>query len=157
VLVRWLVLALVLPAFLVAGCGGSSDDDSTTSAIKGGPTRGIARTWTGNLRQAGLPPFRIAVLIRADGSGLVAYTGIDCAGKWSLDSAKAPIFTFTETIERGKGGKCKGRGTVHLVHRASTLRYRFQGGGVTSSGLLVPAGPQDLASVFLKTGVEPPD
>jgi hypothetical protein len=151
-----LLIAMFALAALLIGCGGSKDDDGTTSTIKGGPAEEIAGTWTGNLSQSGLAPFRIAVVIGADGSGEVAYTGIDCAGTWDLDSGEAPSYVFTETIERGKGGKCKGTGTVHLRHAGSTLRYRFDGGGVTSAGLLVPANPRDLASVFSEAGVEQP-
>src|SRR3954467_10326789 len=115
---------VALPALLI-GCEGSNDDDGTTSAIENSPAEEIAGTWTGNLSQSGLAPFRIAVVIRADGSGEGAYPGIDCAGKWAVEGGVAPSYVFVETIERGKGGECKGTGTVHLRHAGSTLRYRF--------------------------------
>jgi hypothetical protein len=155
VLVRRLMLLLAVPVLLVAGCGGSSDNAATsTSAIKLGPTPEIGGPWAGKLTQAGIAPFRIAVVINDDGTGLVAYTGIDCAGHWSLDSGEAPSYVFTEEITEGRGGECKGTGTVHLTHTApGKLSYRFEGGGVTSSGLLAPASMRALIAIFGQAGV----
>jgi hypothetical protein len=159
VLVRRLIALLAVPAMLVAGCGGSGDDGSTisTAAIKPGATKEIGGPWVGKLTQSGLAPFRIAVVIQDDGTGLVAYTGIDCGGRWRLDSGEAPDFIFTETIDRGEGGKCKGTGTVHLTNTASgTLQYRFEGGGVTSRGLLHRTDSAGLKPVFDEAGVTSP-
>ena len=154
-LVRWLIALIVLPALLIAGCGGSSDDDGTASvSVKPGSTKEISGPWAGKLTQAGLAPFRVAVVIGENGTGRVAYTGIDCGGQWELDSAKAPNYVFTETINEGAGGECKGSGTVHLIHtRQGSLRYRFEGGGVTSQGSLAPASVHAIIAVFRQAGL----
>lgn len=156
-LVRWLVAGLVVFALAVAGCGGGDDGGSSTSttAIKGGTTK-ILGPWSGELTQEGLPPFRVAVLIFKD-AGKVAYTGIDCAGDWKLDSGDdaSGSYVFTETIDEGAGGQCKGTGTVHLDEIApKRLRYRFEGGGVASHGTLRPAPDRVWAAIFREAGVE---
>jgi hypothetical protein len=156
VVVRRLNAPLSVLVMVLAGCGGSSDGGSTTStaAATSGPTREIQGPWAGKLTQAGIAPFRVAVVISADGTGLVAYTGIECGGHWRLNSSSAPSYVFTESIDAGAGGKCKGSGTVHLVHTPSgTLQYRFEGGGVTSTGLLVPASAHALTAIFDQAGV----
>jgi hypothetical protein len=156
VIVRRLIALLSVLAMVLAGCGGSSGGDKTTStaAATGGPAREIQGSWAGKLTQAGIPPFRIAVVISADGTGLVAYTGIECGGHWKLDTSDAPQYVFTESIDAGAGGKCKGSGTVHLVHTPSgTLQYRFEGGGVTSTGFLVPGSAHALTAIFDQAGV----
>jgi hypothetical protein len=156
VLVRRLIAPLSVLVMVLAGCGGSSDGDGTTStaAATSGPTREIEGSWAGKLTQTGISPFRIAVVISADGTGLVAYTGIECGGHWKLNSSAAPQYVFTESIDAGAGGKCKGSGTVHLVHTASgTLQYRFAGGGVTSTGSLAPASARALTAIFDQAGI----
>src|SRR3954451_13029872 len=155
-LVRWLLAVLVAVALVTAGCGGSDDNSISTAATKGGSTRGIIGQWTGTLTQAGLPPFRVAALIFS-GAGRVAYTGIDCAGDWKLDSGgdSSGSYAFTETINEGAGGKCKGTGTVHLDSFApKRLRYRFEGGGVSSQGILRPSPAHVWAAIFREAGVE---
>ena len=118
-LVRRLIATLSVLVMVLAGCGGSSDGDSTgsTAAATSGPAAQIQGPWTGELTQAGIAPFRIAVVISADGTGLVAYTGIECGGHWKLDSSAAPEYVFTESIDAGAGGRCKGSGTVHSFAR----------------------------------------
>ncbi len=153
---RWLVAACVVFVMAVAGCGGGDggDGSASTAAIKGTSTR-ILGPWTGQLTQSGLPPFQVAVLIFG-GAGKVAYTGIDCAGDWKLTGGgdPGPGYVFTETINEGAGGNCKGTGTVHLDHFAAhRLRYRFEGGGVTSRGILRPAGDGVWAPIFREAGV----
>jgi hypothetical protein len=169
VLVRWLIALLAVPVLLIAGCGGSSDDASTpknsvvlddegtpTAIVKPGSTREISGPWAGKLRQSGLAPFRVAVVI-FNGTGRVAYTGIDCAGDWKLAGGgdPGPAYVFRETINEGAGGVCKGTGTVHLENFASKrLHYRFDGGGVTSQGILRPARTRVWAAIFREAGVQ---
>ena len=44
---------------------------------------------------------------------------------------------FREVIDRGQGGKCKGKGTVAVEPTQSgRLTYEFRGGGVVSRGTL---------------------
>jgi hypothetical protein len=157
--VRSLPAVLVVVALVTAGCASSDDNSSSsssTTATKGGSTQGIVGQWTGTLTQAGLPPFRVAALIFS-GAGRVAYTGIDCAGDWKLDSGgdSSGSYVFTETINEGASGKCKGTGTVHLDPFApKRLRYRFEGGGVSSEGILRPARTRVWAAIFRQAGVE---
>ena len=161
-LVRRLIPPLAIACLLIAGCGGSSGGGTTagtatvsTTAVKPGATREISGPWAGKLRQSGLTPFRVAVMISSDGTGVVAYTGIDCAGHWTLESGAPPDYTFFEEITSGSGGKCKGSGTVHLHQTpGGTIRYRFEGGGVTSTGFLVPASVHALLNVFRQVGVQ---
>ncbi len=153
-LVRWPALALAASVLALAGCGDSSDD-TTTTALKSGATKGISGPWTGKLTQADLKPFKVAVTISGDGTGLVGYTGIDCGGTWSLESAQPPHYVFTEDIHVGKGGKCKGTGTVDLNQTTSgRMAYRFEGGGVTSGGTLTTASVSEVTSVFRKARVQ---
>jgi hypothetical protein len=155
VLGRRLILLLVLAALLIGGCGGSGADSDATSktATKSGSTRTIMGPWAGKLTQAGLAPFRVATIVNSDGTGLVAYTGIDCTGHWTLKSGEDPQYVFVEQITSGSGGNCKGSGTVNLVKTsAGTLRYRFTGGGVTSEGLLMPASVRAVFAIFRRTG-----
>jgi hypothetical protein len=91
------------------------------------------------------------------GVGKVAYTGIDCAGDWKLSGGgdPGPSYVFTETINEGVGGKCKGTGTVHLDQFApKRLRYRFEGGGVSSQGVLRPARSSAWTAIFREAGVQ---
>jgi hypothetical protein len=155
-LVRWLLAVLVVVALATAGCGGSDENSTSTAATKGGSTRRIVGQWAGTLTQAGLPPFHVAALIFS-GAGRVAYTGIDCAGDWKLDSGgdSSGSYVFTETINQGAGGVCKGTGKVHLENFApKRLRYSFEGGGVTSQGILRPARTQVWTAIFREAGVQ---
>jgi hypothetical protein len=157
VLVRRLLPLLALSTLLVAGCGGSSDQDratGTTAVSKLPATKEIIGPWDGKLTQAGMAPFRIGAIIGQDGHGLVGYTGIDCTGHWTLHDSKPPSYVFTEQINHGSGGKCKGTGTVELRQMpGGTLRYRFTGGGVTSSGLLAPASFRAVATIWNQAGL----
>jgi hypothetical protein len=63
-------------------------------------------------------------------------------------------FVFLEQINQGAGGKCKGTGDVEVRKTpGGTLRYRFEGGGVTSQGLLVPASVQAVVAIDREAGV----
>jgi hypothetical protein len=161
------LLFLLVP--LLAGCGsGGNPDDLTGLGNEEGITRQIAGSWAGNLHQSGLAPFKIAVNITANGSGRVAYTVIDCGGDWDLRGTQPttpPRYIFTETIDQGAGGTCKGTGTVtlspiqgHSPNRPAYTRinYSFTGGGVTSRGLLRRIHAGDERPVFSKAGVTPP-
>jgi hypothetical protein len=163
VFVRWLVLALLIPAFLITGCGGDGDDGGGTSTTVG-PAKEIAGDWTGQLTQKGLAPFRIAVRIEADGTGRVAYTGIECGGEWAvkneLSSLPPAAYNFRERITEGAGGNCKGTGVVSIgpdPYRApKVLGYGFTGGGVSSTGTLHRTDAAGLRPVFDEAGVSPP-
>jgi hypothetical protein len=163
VFVRWLVLALVLPAFLITGCGGDGGDGGGTTTTVG-PAQEIAGDWTGQLTQKGLAPFRVGVRIEADGTGRVAYTGIECGGMWTLKRALAsgpPAgYTFREEITQGAGDSCKGAGAVGIapmpVRAPKELGYGFTGGGVSSHGTLHQTDEAGLKPVFDEAGVSPP-
>jgi hypothetical protein len=155
VLVRWLIALLAVPALLSTGCGGgSSSGDEAAGSIAG--------DWIGTLKQRGLAPFRIAVRIEASAAGRVAYTGIECGGRWNLDEileSKPPVYEFTEQINEGAGGECKGTGLVSVEHRTigdPGLHYEFRGGGVVSRGLLHRTDSAGLKPTFDEAGVNPP-
>jgi hypothetical protein len=162
VLVRWPIALLVAVALCLAGCGSGGDAGGTTAAI--GPAQEIAGDWTGELTQKGLPPFRVAVQIAPDGTGRVAYTGIECGGKWTLKNALASEppagYNFREKITQGAGDQCKGTGVVSIgpdPYRApKDLGYGFVGGGVTSRGTLDRTDASGLKPVFEEAGVTPP-
>jgi hypothetical protein len=164
---RGLALLLAIGALLIAGC--DSDEDAGDLTTPGdGVTRQISGRWIGKLHQKGLPPFRIAADIGSDSMGHVAYTGIDCGGSWQLTGVSQslpPQYAFTETIEEGAGGSCKGTGTVSLSPiqddapnspAYSQMTYRFTGGGVTSSGQLRRTDIEHLMPIFRESGVTPP-
>ena len=155
---------LALGVVLVAGCG-DGDGDGTTLENSSGITRQIAGGWVGHLHQKGLKPFKVAADINPSGAGRVAYTGIKCGGDWTLSSVlntRPPHYIFTEVIETGRGGSCKGRGKVDLlpIQRQepngpayTRMNYTFTGGGVTSSGLLRRVHPPDVIAIFHQTRV----
>ena len=160
------LLALGIP--LLIGCGsGGNPDDLTALGDTAGITRQIAGEWSGRLEQNGLPPFKIAVKITADGRGRVAYTGIRCGGGWDLAGVRPslpPRYIFTEEIRQGAGGTCKGSGTVTLLpvqndspNRPAYTRmnFSFTGGGVTSRGLLHRVHAGEEARIFEQAGVSP--
>jgi hypothetical protein len=164
---RGLALLLAISAPLIAGC--DSDEDAGDLTTPGeGVTRQISGRWIGKLHQKGLPPFRIAADIGSDSMGRVAYTGIECAGSWELDGVSEslpPQYAFTETIEEGAGGSCKGTGTVSLSPiqddapnspAYSQMTYTFTGGGVTSSGTLRRTDIAHLLPIFKEAGVTSP-
>jgi hypothetical protein len=158
-LVRRSIPLIAVVGLLIAGCGGGDDNGkdlgtASKAAVKSGATREIRGPWVGKLRQAGLAPFRVAVIVNSGGTGLVAYTGIDCGGHWMLESGDPPSYTFSEEIASGSGGNCKGRGTVHIRQTpGGTLRYLFEGGGVTSSGFLAPASFRAIATIWKQAGL----
>jgi hypothetical protein len=158
------LLALGIP--LLVGCGSAGNpDDLTGLGNAEGITRQIAGEWSGKLHQKGLAPFKVAVRITPGGSGQVAYTGIRCGGEWTLTdvaSSIPPQYHFTEKINQGAGGSCKGKGSVSLLPiqgfspnepAYKRMNYSFSGGGVSSRGLLhrVHAGVE--AAVFRRAGV----
>jgi hypothetical protein len=159
-------LGVLLAALVVAigGCGGSDNGTTSTGTSPQATrdtTKQIAGVWTGRLIQHGLAPFRVAVTIGQDGTGMVAYTGIDCAGSWKaighLDSSPA-LYLFEERINQGAGNECKGSGTVeiHPTSGALHLEYRFHGGGVTSTGVLSHATLGEVQAIWKEAGVNPP-
>ena len=154
-------VALALAALSIAGC---TSDEPGVTGTESGVTRQISGNWTGTLHQKGRAPFKIAVDIGADSTGRVAYTGIECGGGWTLARvASLPArYVFTEQIEKGEGGGCKGTGTVSLLPMPSyvpnepaysRIQYRFSGGGVTSRGVIHRTDPEHLAAVFHAAGV----
>ena len=164
---RYLVL-LPLSLALLAGCGNGGAGEGTTLENAQGVTRQIAGRWRGELHQKGLLPFEIGVDISADGHGRVAYTGIECGGDWTLRGVQQtlpPNYVFTEKIDAGAGGSCKGTGTVTLApiqrHAPnepaySRLNYVFEGGGVSSRGLLRRTDASNLDQAFEGAGIAPP-
>jgi hypothetical protein len=154
VLVRWLTMlcaTAALAAIALAGCGNSNDGETTATTVSA-DTKPIAGDWTGTLTQKGLPPFRIAVSINGTGTGVVAYTGINCGGIWTAGTKHSAGYEFTEQIEFGSGGSCKGTGTVDLTPSGSRLAYTFAGGGITSRGVLSRTTARRLKAVFRSVG-----
>jgi len=117
------------------------DQDITTA----GPIQG---RWRGTLQQKGIKPFPIDVRINslADAKrNPVTYGGqIGCSGTWRYIGGDGPVVRFQEVIDSGRGGNCKGEGTVTLRYPADgatdQLLYRFAGGGVSSSGKISLVG-----------------
>lgn len=160
--VRWLIAVLVVTAVSLAGCGGGGDEDQTTTSVELTPE--IVGDWTGTLTQKGLAPFRIAVAISPDGIGRVAYTGIECGGRWTLKNALASsppaAYNFREQITQGAGGNCKGTGVVSIApvppQAPKELSYGFFGGGVRSDGRLHRTDAAGLKPIFDEAGVSAP-
>ena len=152
--VRWLLVPLSMIVLLTAGCGTSGNEEQAT--MTGASTQPVSGYWTGDLHQAGLQPFKIAVSINADGGGAVAYTGIECAGTWAETGSNPPdSYEFREEIKFGSGGNCKGSGTVNLRRAGAQLDYAFEGGGVTSEGILSRATSQEMTRIFRQVGALP--
>jgi hypothetical protein len=164
--VRGLLVLLAVSAPLIGGCGsGENAGEEAGISVGEGVTRQISGRWTGDLHQQGLKPFQIGVDIGADSTAKVAYTGIECGGDWTLDKAEAstpPRYLFTEEIDEGVGGDCKGKGTVSLVPiqlqepngpAYNEMNYTFTGGGVNSRGVLHRTDASHLAPVFHEAGV----
>jgi hypothetical protein len=152
-----LLAALVLAGGLAA-CGEKEEtidgsDTQTTGAS--GAAAEVAGDWTGRLTQKGIPPFEVAVRINPSGTARVAYTGIDCAGRWELgpvvpaSGGNPARYTFRETITAGVGGNCKGTGDVTIsAAGVGVLAYEFTGGGVTSRGTLTATDTDGLLPTF---------
>lgn len=127
---------------LTAGCG-SSGDQSISSSSSSVPGFQIVGSWSGELHQKGLQPFRVSASIRDlrdPASNTVHYTGINCGGNWTYLGRSGEAYRFREVIDRGAGGSCKGVGEVTVTPRGpDTLAYVFRGGGVESRGDLTRA------------------
>jgi hypothetical protein len=159
-----LLAILALTTMGLASCGEEDEPDEDSA----GAPRELTGDWTGQLTQEGLPPFAIAVRIEPHDSSSptrVAYTGIDCGGTWrssgTLES-NPPQHLFTEEIDQGAGGNCKGSGGVKLIPRpgknqSTRLQYEFDGGGITSRGVLSRTNEAGLRTVFEEAGVPPPE
>lgn len=125
---------------LLAGCG---DDGAETTAADSPPAFDeVAGEWSGTLRQAATEPFPIEVTIESEDDerlNVVRYGGeIGCSGNWGFVGEAGSQLLFREVIDRGRGGRCKGVGTVRLTPTgaADRLDYEFRGGGVESEGVL---------------------
>jgi hypothetical protein len=138
-----LISGALLAAAALAGCGAGGPEPPAGSGPRAGPSAeaDLIGRWRGRLRQRDLEPFTATADIRSlrePRRNVVLYTGIDCGGYWTYLGREEQTFRFRETIDRGKGGDCKGVGTVTLEREsADRLRYEFRGGGVESRGTLV--------------------
>jgi hypothetical protein len=150
---RYGIAALALAAALFAGCG-SSDNSTSSSTTSSVPGFQIIGSWSGELHQKGLQPFRVTSNIRDlrdPAKNTVRYTGINCGGNWTYlgvgvvnsggtgeaEATSTSIYRFREVINRGAGGSCKGVGHVTMTPRGpDTVAYAFKGGGVESRGQL---------------------
>lgn len=132
---------------IAAGCG-EKEEPSTSgpepSAESDAGGFDIIGTWEGELRQRKLKPFRVSATIASlddPRQNEVSYTGIDCGGRWTYLGMAGTAFRFREVIDQGQGGDCKGAGTVTLAPIPDgRLDYIFQGGGVSSRGVLTRTG-----------------
>jgi hypothetical protein len=141
------LIAAVATAAALAACGEKEEPSAaelaTTSASQQTEDEfAIEGDWRGELRQKGLKPFVVAAEINGpDGPNSVRYTGIGCSGKWTYEGRIGNEYSFHERIDRGKGGDCKGSGTVTLTAVGpAELDYEFRGGGIESQGKLEPVG-----------------
>jgi hypothetical protein len=111
------------------------------AALAGSASFTILGHWKGRLHQKGLAPFTVTATVRGlspTSRNTVHYTGINCSGRWTYLGRKGTAYRFREKITSGKGGSCKGVGTVTLTPAgANRVHYVFRGGGVVSRGLLV--------------------
>jgi hypothetical protein len=173
---RRLILILCLLAVPVAGCGDDDPDKppvDVSGLLRSDPiVAELEGDWAGELKQAGVPPFEVAVSFTPGAPTRVAYTGIECGGTWTatgtLDSLP-PYYLFDERIDQGEGGECKGTGQVSLNPQEPCrkpqgescavyqhLDYEFRGGGVVSKGTLTRASETELERIFDEAGVTPP-
>jgi hypothetical protein len=130
----------------LAGCGDGGASSETGTTTGAGGFAAVEGSWAGTLRQAKTDPFPIEVTVESQDDpklNVVHYGGeIDCSGNWSdLDGSGSEI-SFREVIDRGRGGRCKGAGTVRLETTGDPdrLDYSFSGGGVSSDGVLSRGG-----------------
>ena len=147
-----LAAAAAIAAVTLSACGEKAEPslDSLKSQYQQEQRRqhrqkqAILGSYKGTLHQQGRKPFAIQVTITSlknAKDNVVHYGGIDCSGTWSFTTQKGDAYLFHEVIDRGAGGQCKGAGTVSLTPTAdSRLDYEFNGGGVTSRGVLEPTG-----------------
>jgi hypothetical protein len=133
---------LTVAVLVLAACGGAAGSGSQAEDPGFPPPRfAVVGRWQGELEQEGLAPFRVEAVVRSPSSkgtgNVVRYSGIDCGGRWEYLGKQGATFRFSEVIDRGEGGKCKGVGTVSLVPAGEDrLRYEFRGGGIVSRGVL---------------------
>jgi hypothetical protein len=133
-------LALVSTAMLAVlpSCGSTKPEPSPPAEPRAESF--LLGRWSGELQQAQLRPFRVKAEIRSldrSAHNSVAYTGINCGGRWTYLGRRGATYRFRETIDRGRGGKCKGVGEVSLRREGGRLRFTFKGGGVESRGVLL--------------------
>jgi hypothetical protein len=138
---RRLLASCLTAAALLAGCGDDASDEATTAARPAG-FEAVVGDWSGTLHQAQTEPFPIDVHVESQDDpklNVVHYGGeIDCSGSWTYRGAEGSEVSFREVIDRGRGGRCKGSGTVRLTTTGDPdrLDYAFRGGGVESAGVL---------------------
>jgi hypothetical protein len=133
-----LALTLALLGLPLSACGEREEPEveaaTTESQFE------ITGEWRGRLTQKGLNPFTVTatiVSLERSKQNMVRYSGINCSGTWDYLGATATAYRFREVIDRGAGGKCKGVGTVALTPLTDDrVGYVFNGGGITSEGVL---------------------
>jgi hypothetical protein len=139
---RRLLTSSLAAAALLAGCGGDDASDDATIAASPAGFEAVAGDWSGTLHQSETEPFPIDVHVESQDDpklNVVHYGGeIACSGNWTYLGADGTEVSFREVIDRGRGGRCKGSGTVRLTTTGDPgrLDYSFSGGGVESEGVL---------------------
>jgi hypothetical protein len=150
---RLAALLIALSALTLAACGEKDEPDLGSATTVGIPGFQIEGTWSGELQQAKLEPFTVTATI-ADlenpAKNTVTYTPpIDCSGNWAYLGQEGTAYRFRETITGGKGGDCKGKGIVTLnPFDTNGVDYDFQGGGVSSAGVLKRTEPPKLSGRY---------
>jgi hypothetical protein len=143
-----LLAAALAVAAIASGCGEKAEPASSgppPTADTGATGFDIIGMWEGSLTQKHVKPFTVSATIGSfDDPKLntVHYTGIDCEGGWTYLGKEGEAFRFREVIDPNQvRGNCKGEGVVTLTPTSDgRLQYQFQGGGVTSRGILVRTG-----------------
>lgn len=130
-----LATAVTTLAVLLGTAAPASTATTVTPTIKG--------TWAGTLTQRDSPDFTVTATIRSfnryAARNSVRYgPPLRCRGHWRYLGRTGRTHRFRETITSGDSAVCKGTGTIALTTQTNPdrLRYRFTGGGVTSSGTL---------------------
>lgn len=122
---------------LAAALATAAPATSTTVAAES-----LQGTWKGTLTQKDMPKFTVTATIRTfnpESSDNPVFYGspLHCRGRWRFLDRTGSVYRFRETITSGHSSSCKGTGTVKLAWKGGDrARYRFSGGGVTSSGTL---------------------
>jgi hypothetical protein len=133
-----IALPVAVLALLLSACGEREEPEIEATTAES--QFEITGEWKGQLTQKGLKPFTVTaaiVSLERSKQNVVRYTGIDCSGTWDYLGATATAYRFREVIDRGRGGKCKGVGTVALTPLTDDrVGYVFNGRGVTSEGVL---------------------